>query len=42
MKVAIAAQTLSHSVAAGIMYLRSLKLEQFENSEHTAEFIPEN
>ena len=39
MKVAIAAQTLSHSVAAGIMYLRSLKLEQFENSEHTAEFI---
>ena len=32
MKVAIAAQTLSYSVAAGIKYLHSLKLEQFENS----------
>ena len=39
MKVAIAAQTFSNSVAAGIMYLRQLKLKQFENSEETAEFI---
>ena len=39
MKVAIAAQTLSNSVAAGIMYLKNLKLKQFENSEETAEFV---
>ncbi len=39
MKVAIAAQTLSNSVAAGIMYLRNLNLEQFKNAEETAEFI---
>ena len=39
MKVAVAAQTLSNSVAAGMMYLRSLKLKQFENCEQTAEFI---
>ena len=39
MKVAIAAQTLSNSVAAGIMYLKNLKLKQFENSEETAKFV---
>jgi hypothetical protein len=39
MKVAVAAQTLSNSVAADLMYLRQLKLKQFENSEETAEFI---
>ncbi len=39
MKVAIAAQTLSNSVAAGIIYLRNLNLEQFKNGEETAEFI---
>jgi hypothetical protein len=39
MKVAVAAQTLSSSVAAGMMYLCSLKIKQFENCEHTAEFI---
>ena len=39
MKVAVAAQTLSSSVAAGMMYLRSLKLKQFEKCEQTAEFI---
>ena len=39
MKVSVAAQTLSSSVAAGIMYLQSLKLKQFENSRDTAEFI---
>ena len=39
MKVSVAAQTLSSSVAAGIMYLQSLKLKQFENSQDTAEFI---
>ena len=33
MKVALAAQTLSNSVAAGLMYLKNLKVEQFENSE---------
>jgi hypothetical protein len=42
MKVAVAAQTLSSSVAAGMMYLRSLKIKQFENCEHTAEFIQNN
>ena len=39
MKVAVAAQTMSNSVAAGIMYLKNLKLEQFEKSQETAEFI---
>lgn len=39
MKVSVAAQTLSSSVAAGIKYLQSLKLKQFENSQDTAKFI---
>ena len=39
MKVAVAAQTMSNSVAAGIMYLKNLKLEQFEKSQETTEFI---
>ena len=39
MKVEVAAQTMSNSVAAGIMYLKNLKLEQFEKSQETAEFI---
>ena len=39
MKVAIAAQTLSNSVAAGLMYLKSSKLAQFHDSDETAEFI---
>ena len=38
MKVAVAAQTLSNSVAAGIMYLKSLNLEQFKDSQPTADF----
>ena len=37
--VSVAAQTMSNSVAAGIMYLKNLKLEQFEKSQQTAEFI---
>ena len=39
MKVAVVEQTLSSSVAAGVMYLHSLNLKQFENCEQTAEFI---
>ena len=39
MKVAVAAQTMSNSVADGIMFLKNLKLEQFEKSQETAEFI---
>ena len=39
MKVAVAAQTLSNSVAPGIMYLKSLNLEQFKDSQPTADFI---
>ena len=39
MKVAISAQTLSNSVAAGIIYLQNLKLKEFENSEETVEFV---
>ena len=37
MKVAMGAQTMSNSVAAGIMYLKNLKLDQFEKSQETAE-----
>ena len=39
MKVAVAAQTLSSSVAAGMTYLRNLNVKQFEKCEQTAEFI---
>ncbi|CAB4032804.1 THAP domain-containing 9, partial, partial [Paramuricea clavata] len=39
MKVAVAAQTLSSSVAAGMIYLRNLNVKQFEKCEQTAEFI---
>ena len=39
MRVSVAEQILSSSVAAGIMYLQSLKLKQFENSQDTAKFI---
>ena len=39
MKVAEAAQTLSNSVAAKLMYLKNLKVEHFENTEETAEYI---
>ena len=39
MKVAVAAQTLSGSVAAGMVYLRNLNVKQFEECEQTAEFI---
>ena len=39
MKVGIAAQTLSHSVAAAITFLRSLKLAEFRDSKATSEFI---
>lgn len=39
MKAAVAAQTLSSSVAAGMMYLCSLKVKQFEKCEQTAELI---
>ena len=39
MKVAIAAQTLSHSVAAGLMYLKNIEVPQFQDSGETAEFI---
>ena len=39
MKVAVAAQTMSNSVAAGIMYLKNLNLPNFQKSQETAEFI---
>ncbi|CAB4019071.1 DNA transposase THAP9 [Paramuricea clavata] len=39
MNVAIAAQTLSNSVAAGLMYLKNIKVPQFLDSDETAEFI---
>ena len=39
MKVAIAAQTLSHSVAAGLMYVKNIEVPQFQDSSETAEFI---
>ncbi len=39
MKVAIAAQTLSNSVAAGLMYLKNIKVPQFLDSDETAEFV---
>ena len=39
MKVAVAAQTLSSSVAADMIYLRNLNVKQFEKCEQTAEFI---
>jgi hypothetical protein len=38
MKIAVAAQTLSSSVAAGMIYLRNLNVKQFEKCEQTAEF----
>ena len=39
MKVAVAAQTLSSSVAAGMIHLRNLNEKQFEKCEQTTEFI---
>ena len=39
MKVAVAAKTLSSSVAADMIYLRNLNVKQFEKCEQTAEFI---
>ena len=39
MKVKVAAQTLSFSVAAAINYLRGLKLPKFRDSKQTTEFI---
>lgn len=39
MKVNIAAQTLSSSVADAIDFCRNSNIKGFENSEHTAEFI---
>jgi len=39
MKVKVAAQTLSFSVAAAINYLRELKLPNFRGSKQTTEFI---
>ena len=39
MKVAVAVQTLSSSVAADMTYLRNLNVKQFEKCEQTAEFI---
>jgi len=39
MKVNIAAQTLSSSVADAIDFCRSLNLKGFEDSEATTEFI---
>ena len=38
-KVAIAAQTLRHSVAARLMYLKNIKVQQFQDSGETGEFI---
>jgi hypothetical protein len=38
-KMKVAAQTLSSSVAAGMIYLRNLNVKQFEKCEKTAEFI---
>jgi hypothetical protein len=34
MKVAVAAQTFSSSVAAGMIYLLNLNVKQFEKCEH--------
>ena len=39
MNVSVAAQILSSSVAAGMIYLRNLNVKQFEKCEQTAEFI---
>ena len=39
MKVAVAAQTLSNSVASGIRYLKLIGIPKFQNSDETAEFI---
>ena len=39
MKVKVAAQTLSNSVASAIRFLESLKSPSFENSGSTADFI---
>ena len=39
MKVKVAAQTLSFSVAAAISYLRGLKLPKFKDSKPTTDFI---
>lgn len=39
MKVNLAVQVLSHSVASGIRVLESLKVDGFEDVEATAQFI---
>ena len=39
MKVSIAAQTLSHSVASAITFLRNLGLQEFKESKATSDFI---
>eukprot|EP00794_Sanderia_malayensis_P011743 gene11743-12964_t len=39
MKVSVAAQTLSNSVAAAITFLRRLKVAEFKDSEETSHFI---
>ena len=39
MKVAVAAQTLSYSVASGIRYLKSIGIHKFRNSDETSQFI---
>ena len=39
MKVKVAAQTLSHSVASAIKFLRALGMDDFRDADPTAEFI---
>ena len=39
MKVAVAAQTLSNSVACGIRYLQSIGIPKFQDSSETSQFI---
>ena len=39
MKVNVATQLFSHSVAAAITFLRKIKLKGFENSKPTSDFV---
>ena len=39
MKVAVAAQTLSNSVASGIRYLKAIGIPKFQDSDETSQFV---
>ena len=39
MKVSVATQLFSHSVAAALTYLRKIKLKRFENSKPNSDFV---